>query len=107
MEALVNQGKTKGFNCELRILHYAILLLIVNRCTNAAMVLCSEQSVSYHYLLYIINLILLFLATFGVCYIHFKYQFPRVEFFVDLVLEAILVFVIVWYSFASMGYRER
>lgn len=103
----MNQGKTKGFNCELRILHYAILLLVVNRCTNTSMLLCSEQSNSYHYMLYIINLILLFLSIFGVCYIHFKYQFPRVEFFVDLFLQTILVGIIAWYSFSSISYRER
>lgn len=77
MQALVNQGKTKGFNCLLRVLHYGILLVIANRCTNSSMMLCSEASNTYHRLLYIINLIVIILATLGVLYVHFKYQFPR------------------------------
>ena len=107
MDALINEGKTKGFNCMLRCLHYALLLITVNRATNASMMLCSEPSTVYHHISYITTLVMLFLGILGVCYIHFKYQFPRVEFFVCLAVEIFLVIATIWYSISSMAARER
>ena len=105
MNALINEGKTKGFNCMLRAFHYSLLLLIVNRATNAAMILCPEPSTAYHHISYVVTLIILVIAVVGVCYIHFKYQFPRVEFFVGLVVEVLLVTTIIWYTYTSIMSR--